>query len=1045
MLILFLFLIHVYQSFSYTFPPSITSSDNRYIWDLWGGTVDINGNAQDWSYSDILPTATTLTTSSCNGGTMFGGPGIFPGKTTLSRTYSNLSPHNFVYYAINIIAVDDWQPSDKFSIKIDGITVGTWTPASHMSTYGGSSVCGGASNDLIYTIIGKKSHTADSLTLKIITDIASSGASIVVYNVVFSFPVGNIVEANSVNICFPAGCLIGTTLIGLNQYLDSSLVPQSCDLSCSRCFGSGPSKCFKCKETTHSFDGISCATCPSNCFQCASSTVCTRCLPGFVLDSDGTCKTSCSTSTDIAKGNNLGTKVCIAPPCYSPQYMSWNYTCQSSCSEPPLHQNLLYCEYPCSYLQYLYPDGSCLYTCPFPYSKRVEPGTKYCDIPCGGTGYVYEDGSCGDDCAAYMTVSITVSNIKLCKSPVIDLEDLKEVEKMGKASDIGGKILSVATKVTSIVSPSNPTAITAGNMIKMLLYLRYLNITRSMRLESYFNTVYLGFDDIIPEVTLLTDLEDDFDDKRLPYMFRKYNIQSNFLGNYMNDFGFLVVYLAIVLMIWLINWMMKIFRNIPYVRSFLKNSKIIFQNFFIGQVYESYGEIIFYSCIGFRSASVKGGNNTLSFLAAISCILAGILLFIGHFYILFKYRKIKQGQRRIAKISPEIPDENLSETFLLYKFKEKTEGVQIFYEDFKDTSATQQAYLLVVMIRVIIFNLVLVLLFDYPMVQIIIIACFNLLMVIYILWQRPLVSPIELVQELLYELILLTANICFLILANLDAKNSGFSTHVLRISEGVIFVGIICRYLPILFLGLTGLETMWTWYKGSNSPRKIVKASKSSSKSPNIVIHYEDENTMTPKPDSDIIYFQDEANMNNNVESYIPINEEDSVIETKGITKARNNEGQVFFDWSKFETSLNVSSDQILPSSNMTPVEKVEKKSSTMKPVQFLMAEIDEQIKKKSDVKGSTMYDHFNPDNNVGLENVENGNSSMNKNQVASGVKKVVAAAGFKKNPRNSKGTIGKKAKVKESGNSLNKTSSKMNELIKDEDETRAKRVMKDE
>jgi len=888
---------------------------------------------------------------------MFGGPSVFPGQVTLQRTYSSLQSHNFVYYSINVLAVDNWQSSDTFSIVFDGTVISTWTPATYMSTYGSASVCGGSSNDLMMTIVGRKSHMSGSLTLGIVFDIQSqstSGASFVIYNAVFSFPSGTITDTDSTHVCFIAGCLIGSTLISPNQYLDSSSTPQACDPSCSRCFGSGSAKCYKCFIGSTSFDGTSCISCPSNCLQCSSLTVCTRCAVGYVLDSTGTCQLSCSTPTDIEMGNNLGTKVCIAPPCSFPQYILWDYTCDSSCDNPPYTQtpsgSLLYCEYPCTYLQYLYEDGSCAYTCEFPYVKRTEPGTKYCDLPCSGTEYVYEDGSCEADCPYYMISTVVLGNIRMCISPTVELTD--QVSKMLKASEIGGKMTSVVTKITSFVSPSNPTAVTGGAMIKMLTYLRHLNITRSLKLESYFTNVYIGFDDLLPQLNFANELETEFENKRLPYMFRKYDIKSDFLANYFGDATYLLGYFCAVLVMMGLKWMAKILRNVPYLRSFLKNGRIIVQNFFIGQFYESYGEIIFYSGLAFRSIKVNGGNTTLSFLAAISYTVFGCLLIFGHFYILSQYKKIQKKQclqvANSVAAAADKPTITVKEKSALDKFKEGYEAWQIFFEDFKDATTLQIDYLLIVVIRTVLFNLILVLLFDYPFMQIIMILCINLLMVIYILVKRPVISLVALYQELIYELILLTANISFLILAVLDRRQVGFSNSVNRISEGVIILGAICRFLPSFFLGMTGIEASWGWYKAVQRSRNnvtgILKSSKTPSM-PNIIVHLEeDENNTLPLP----AVIEEEDN-------------DDDISKGIKVEMTASSSQAGLFDWSKFETSLNVSSDHLFTTKNDEEVKSV-KKGSKMMPVHLLMPEINERVKKKTvfdTLKSSKMFEHF--------------------------------------------------------------------------------------
>lgn len=790
-----------------SFPKShIVEIIGRYIWDLWDQTVDVNGNAQDWTYSDILSSATSLTTSSCNGGTVFGGPDIFPGQTTLQRTYSDLPSHNFVYYSLGILAIDSWQSSDKFSIIIDGTTVSTWTPASYMSTHGSQSVCGGSSDDLVMTIVGKRSHSKSSLTLKLSFDIESqekSGASFAIYNAVFSFPTANITDTATTNICFSDGCLIQKTLVPTGSYIDSSSSEQaSCDSSCSECFNKGSDQCYKCAEGTYSFDGSNCINCPQNCFQCSSSTTCTRCLADYVLDSDGSCKASCSASDDIEMGNSLGTKVCTESPCSSSEYIRWDYTCQSSCDSPPYTQrasdSLLYCEYPCSYLQYLYENGSCIYSCSFLYTKRVDSGTKYCEIPCEGSEFVYEDGSCEATCPYYMiSVEYPQDNITMCLTPSLDEEERKEVENLVRIGNIGKKMTSIMTKIASIISPSNPTYITSGLFFQMMSYIRFMNITHSGRLEVYLAFQDLRADIIFPNAGFLDNLSKHFTNKPLPYMFTKYGLHLSFVVNYANGLFLLLIYFGAVFLLLGLLWMARVLRNIPYIRSFLRITKIIMLNYFIGQVYMRYGEIVFYSGISFRFIALNDGNMTLSFLVAICCVFTGVFFFCAHVYIIHRYKKRPKGSS-------------------LMEFTQENPGTQIFYGSFKEDSGITQAFLLFAILRITIFSSIVALLFDYPMFQIYLVTSANVIFLGFVLVKRSFISLVEFIQQIIFEMSLLSINFSYLVLAIYDSKEDPFSSSAFRTSEGVLYLSVAGSFFPVLFLALRVGEAWWIWGRKSN-------------------------------------------------------------------------------------------------------------------------------------------------------------------------------------------------------------------------------------
>jgi len=116
-------------------------------------------------------------------------------------------------------------------------------------------------------------------------------------------------------------------------------------------------------------------------------------------------------------------------------------------------------------------------------------------------------------------------------------------------------------------------------------------------------------------------------------------------------------------------------------------------------------------------------------------------------------------------------------------------------------------------LRGTIFNLTLTLLFDYPLIQCVIMNLINFLMFGYLLNLRPLKNMLATIQLFVNEGLMNALMICVLILASMD--KAGISGEKTRAEVGTVILIIIQAFsiFAIVFMGISILVFMVSTYK----------------------------------------------------------------------------------------------------------------------------------------------------------------------------------------------------------------------------------------
>ena len=342
----------------------------------------------------------------------------------MARTYTGFFSHTIIYYGITIIVGVNPQPSNYFSIQFDDQAATTFKVATGLTA---DTKCNGV-DTARSTIFGKVLHTGSSVIVRIRWNTHGStgtDAFLGIKDVSLSF---RPIKSDDVPGSYVTRAKV-TTVSQATQCADGSYFKGPL---CAPC----PANCAICDDKdclrptfSYSYDSSGYYSCTNQCVYCYRDPVeqCYLCKPGYVRTINNQCLSiniGCP-SPYIAFGATTA-QACLLP-CTSLQYMLYNGTCINSCPAPLVSSQIPQgktCDYPCSLSadSFLYWNGSCLPTCPT--YQRSENGFNFCDA-CQPGFYEYPNGSCHQTCYTSFR-STMIGGSKFCTYPCDQAEYLYE-------------------------------------------------------------------------------------------------------------------------------------------------------------------------------------------------------------------------------------------------------------------------------------------------------------------------------------------------------------------------------------------------------------------------------------------------------------------------------------------------------------------------------------------------------------------------------------------------------------------------------------------
>ena len=377
--------------------------------------------------------------------------------------------------------------------------------------------------------------------------------------------------------------------------------------------------------------------------------------------------------------------------------------------------------------------------------------------------------------------SIPGSSISSNTTTDADDDDAKDAQIAKSAANIldtGITALSVSVVLSNALGTTNPASFALAGFIKMLPYIRYMEIKYPKRLQMMLdnmNSTLFSFS-FGPAIT--PNVQSQFKKYKLPGKFDQYQFHSAFLVNYWQNMTSLAIILGVILVLSLLSFTSKLFKKRIYILEKLK--LIVKWNFFLMIFCTNFDGIVLGTSLELRTTHLNTPAAAISFISclffnALSIFILGLLVHI--------IRDLRRAQYKVSPIGLE------------NKRLNRWEEYQVFYAGSKEDSLIRHIFMFPYLLRLYLFNFTISYVFSYPLAQTIIITLLNLIILLYILVIKPFKSKLVFCQHSTDELTMLLINTCILTLSILD--HNGDTENRIREVLGDVIIG--CN----IFLSIT--------------------------------------------------------------------------------------------------------------------------------------------------------------------------------------------------------------------------------------------------
>ena len=585
--------------------------------------------------------------------------------------------------------------------------------------------------------------------------------------------------------------------------------------------------------------------CSSSQFAYANSTCSSTCSSPYVQRIGGTdkfCDYPCPSSQFLYADGNCSL-VCSLPyqqrvegtnnfcdyPCSPSQFAYENGTCSPTCSSPYVQRiegMNKFCDYLCPSSQFSYADGNCSLVCSLPYQQRVEGTNKFCDYPCSSGQFLYKNGNCSSVCSSPYLQRIA-SIYKFCDSP-----PTRDEATTGPVNDVIKNVIFVLIMFNTWIFASDPIAITGPHLVEILEYLRYVDVTHSARLDA----MYLSFNPApdmpgIQYLNMNSDMQRPFRNlPSTPKMFIRYGIPSSFLLNCWDDIAFLLIILGCILICIIFKLLVNKLGNTNRLLYFTKWTKVAAQNYLVARFYDCCTNFTLYGLLEFRVFNATHKSSFISFATGIFFLTLGLIIFSFHILLLKKYQILK----RVAPIDQV--------KLQLEKFEKRYEGVKVLFAEFVDRSFIHQGFILFTTMRTLLYSILLTLLSGHQFAQGVMLILSSCIMLSYLVLKRPFEARFDFIQHMCFEVVIIMANVCILLLGILDITEGKIMTdNKEKVSNVVITINIVTAWILLVLLiikAILNLRKLWKDYKRWRHLNTVHSFSASISRQPVIISKY---------------------------------------------------------------------------------------------------------------------------------------------------------------------------------------------------------------
>jgi len=745
-----------------------------------------------------LPSS-SLPYTMCGNAFIMGGYNLFAQNMYYERIYDGLPNHNFIRYRIRLFMFDDWDPQDTFVLQFDGFNISKPNLGSEKSSWP-TNRCGDSGNDAwLYDIYGGLTHTASSLTVRVFSLVskAPDKASL-------GFKRPTILFTNKTALDFEDWCAKATdyssTAYQCNTcdygkyYSTATSSCLNCDPACEVCFGPTEYGCWKCKNGYSFFEGR-CQQCHSSCLICfgPNANQCINCMASADwIQADNTCTSSCPIGQQVSSAD--GSNKYCKTPCSNYMLLDGLETCVPSCESPMLATQTLLgklCINPCGddNTNYIYYDGTCSSDCNSPLIALDKTYYKLCNHLCSNPEYYYypETGICKSTCQSPLYKSQTIGTVKFCNQ-TYSTKEAEEAKDTASTLNTAGNVGAGTMKAISAFNSGSPSMAFIAGLSQMLQYIKYMRIQYPSKLYMVFQAQDSGSMSLDFNIPMPDSLKQKFANQTLPSVFSEYEVVSPFLVNYWEMLSSLGLVLIAFVVFSLLVLASRKRRNINIICTRLLS--VAKWDLLLMLFCGGFGDIGFYSCLDLSTNNLDSSTAIASFIICVFINICGGFVLWKTFIIALNYKKFHQEKE---------PNDFESYGFL--------------HQEFNKKSFIQAGYMFFYLLRIYTFNIVIATLYNHPILQCILMIILTASMIIYMITQKPIKDPVNLVYMCINELIVLIVYVCVIIFAILDSSELENQETRLKIESIILTCNLVFGFLALAAMALQTLLQLFRFYK----------------------------------------------------------------------------------------------------------------------------------------------------------------------------------------------------------------------------------------
>lgn len=278
---------------------------------------------------------------------------------------------------------------------------------------------------------------------------------------------------------------------------------------------------------------------------------------------------------------------------------------------------------------------------------------------------------------------------------------------------------------------------------------RYMNLSVTEELSDIYQTWDTNL--ISWEVPNLLSKFNHFDTS--PALFARYEIDSPYLVNFWPTLVNIVIGFGCFLAFYMFQ---KFFDKKTWAYSLLLKMMAGSWNFGFVELYGCLDVVILYLVLDAKTNRFNSFFCWASLLFAVAFLGLGCFLVFFNFWKVLKYQAIKRKSKDI-----EI-------------FNERNKYWGLFYEDFNDEDLWSQAFLAIQLIRNTIASLIIVVFYEYAMMQNVYLIISDGAIILFLYIKMPLTTLRGRIMQYYFETITLLVHLCTFALSTTDSPSDKF-------------------------------------------------------------------------------------------------------------------------------------------------------------------------------------------------------------------------------------------------------------------------------